>query len=1160
MMNNSTEARRVEVAARIRSVQRLEHFYIGVTSLTALLVAISVLTFVFSLVESWLHTGMFTRSLMWYSILIGSLSGLAILVAPPLLRSAGLLQSEPSETTALRIGEHYDDVRDELANALQLTANPAASDDLSRAAFDVVAAKSLEKDFAVIIDHRRNRKHWLLGFAFVLGCISLLTGLPSLQDGFDRILHYDRSFLPPAPFTLRLTVESDTLLRGGSTAVRIDAKGVSPENLQVYVRDEGAESYVPHTIQPTAGGEFTYVLQGMTRTASVYASALWLETEIATDTVTVTVIDRPLLRSFAGSVQPPSYARLAPTVLSIAAADVTALAGSQVRIAISSNKSLSKAFVHIVQASTNDGKRDTLTSALAVNGNSATGGFRVSGNGTYAIEIIDRDGLRNADPLTASIVALTDAYPTIALLEPRDNVNLSEQATLRVVTNVTDDYGFTSVKLFYRLTKSRYAEAEKNYRSVDIPYRVAEISQECSYTWDLSKIGITPDDTYEYYLEVADNDVVGGPKKARTSTMLVRMPSLDEVFANADKTQNDVQKELKEIVKESESVRKEAEQLQREMQKQQSKQQQEVSWSDKKKAEDLLKRQQELESKMENVAQRLEEMSQNLRENKAISPETLEKYQELQKLMREVKSPELERMQEQMRQAMEQIAPEEMQQMMKQFKFNEEEFRKNLERQLSLLKRMQAEQKTDELSKRAEELSRKQDELRQRTEQANPNDKEQRQRLAQEQQQLKEELDRLAQEAKELEKLMKEVGQDMPSDKMQQAQKDLSAQQTEQQMDGAKQDMEQGENESASAQQKQASSNLQRFAQQMKNMKREMRRNSQRESMRQMQKGINDLLDVSKNQEAIREQMKTMDPNSSQYSQMAQRQQRAQESMQNIANSMMQLGQKSMSVSPEMAQDLGDALQSMKDAMQSLSQRNNSQAMQSQSQAMSAMNSAAQKMSGALSQMMQGEGAGQGGSGSMPGQGEGKGPKSPFQRLQQLADQQQGINEGMQQLGQGGGRSDMERRAEMGRLSAQQGKALKAIQELEDERKKIVGERQPLGDLNQIAKDMQEVMSDMQTGSISSETRLRQERILSRLLDASRSMTERDYEKSRESSSGKDVRRTSPAELNLPTSKQQQNKTLLDQLKMGYTKDYESIIRQYYEAIQRQRMRNGAQP
>ena len=1149
---------RHEVITRIRSAQRQESLYHAAMGIMAVSSGALTLTVLASLLEHAFNTGMSIRAIMWWSLISSVLIGFGALVLPPVLKLLGLRKHESVEATAIRIGSHYDDIQDELVNVLQLTNDKGAEGELAAAAFTQVAEQSKNKDFSVIIE--KKQKHSLIAYGVVLSglMLSLMLGVPQLKQGFQRIMSYDVSYLPPAPFQLRLVVETDTLLRGANATINVEAKGIPPEQIQINVRDKASSAYVPHTVQRDAQGRYSFVLQGMTSTASVYASAPWLESFVTTDTLAITVIDRPLLRSFAGLVQPPAYAGLPATQLTIAAADVTSLIGSSVRLSITSNKTIGKAFVRVISSNSTTGAQDTSRITLDAAGTNASGSFRVMGNGQYAVEIIDTDGLRNSDPLTASIVALTDSYPMIALVEPRENVNLSEKATLRITTTISDDYGFSSLRLMYRLTNSRYAEPEKNFRSINISIPSKEISQDVSYTWDLAAIGITPDDTYEYYIEVADNDVVVGPKKSKTSTMIVRMPSLDEVFANADKTQTDVQKEMKELVKEADAVRKEAEQLQREMQKQQSKQQQEVSWSDKKKAEDLLKRQQELESKMENVAQRLDQMTQNLQENRAISEETLQKYQELQKLMKELKSPELARMQEQLKKAMDEISPDEMQKMMKEFKFNEEEFRKNLERQLNLLKRMQAEQKTDELAKRSEELARKQDELRQRAEQSNPANKAENKRLAEEQQRLNEDFAKLAQEAKELENLMKEVGQDMPSEKMQQAQKDLDAQQTEQQMEKAQQEMERGENQSASSKQQQASSNLQRFAQQMKNMKREMRRNSQREAMRQMQKGVNDLLDVSKNQEALREQMKSLDPNSSQYSQLAQKQQRAQEAMQNIANSMMQLGQKSMSVSPEMAQDLGDALQSMKDAMQSMSQRNNQQAMQSQSQAMGAMNSAAQKMSNALSSMMQGEGSGQGGSGSMPGQGQGKGQPSPFQRLQQLADQQQSINQGMQQLGQGnGGRSDMERRAELGRLASQQGNAMKAIQELEEERKKIVGERQPLGDLKQIAKDMQEVMSDLQSGSLSSETRLRQERILSRLLDASRSMTERDYEKSRESNSGKDVQRTSPADFAPPTSKQQQNRTLLDQLKMGYTRDYESIIRQYYEALQRQRIGSG---
>ena len=50
--------------------------------------------------------------------------------------------------------------------------------------------------------------------------------------------------------------------------------------------------------------------------------------------------------------------------------------------------------------------------------------------------------------------------------------------------------------------------------------------------------------------------------------------------------------------------------------------------------------------------------------------------------MQEVQSPELKKMQEAMKNLLEKISPEEMQKMMKNYKFNEEQFRKSIERTL----------------------------------------------------------------------------------------------------------------------------------------------------------------------------------------------------------------------------------------------------------------------------------------------------------------------------------------------------------------------------------------------------------------------------------------------------------------------------------------------
>jgi len=224
------------------------------------------------------------------------------------------------------------------------------------------------------------------------------------------------------------------------------------------------------------------------------------------------------------------------------------------------------------------------------------------------------------------------------------------------------------------------------------------------------------------------------------------------------------------------------------------------------------------------------------------------------------------------------------------------------------------------------------------------------------------------------------------------------------------------------------------------------------------------------------------------------------------------------------------------------------------------MNKAAMSMQDQLSMMQQQNsgscnnpgGMGQGQQGQQAGQGAGSG--SFMQRLQQAAAQQQAINQAMQQQMGGGGKLSMEEQGRMSRLSGEQGKAMKSVQELAREEKQFSdGEKKALGSLEKIAEDMQQVMTDMESGRITPETMKRQERILSRLLDASRSMHERDFEKKRESKTGIDVFQDSPADIDMSTQEGREKawRDFLRSIEQGYTKDYEDLIRSYFEQLQR---------
>jgi hypothetical protein len=94
-----------------------------------------------------------------------------------------------------------------------------------------------------------------------------------------------------------------------------------------------------------------------------------------------------------------------------------------------------------------------------------------------------------------------------------------------------------------------------------------------------------------------------------------------------------------------------------------------------------------------------------------------------------------------------------------------------------------------------------------------------------------------------------------------------------------------------------------------------------------------------------------------------------------------------------------------------------------------------------------------------------------------------------------------ELRAQMKRLGEEQAGLAGKMAEIEEEEKRgdrPEGER-ILGDLGQLGRDMESISRELDDGLVSEETLIRQERILSRMLDARNSVRRRDYTTRRES-------------------------------------------------------------
>jgi hypothetical protein len=1168
-----------ELVSRLENVKRTEALRLLLTALLNFVAIICTISLIAAIIEIIAQGNTTFRTSLVAICLVLISASFSLLFYKPILRIFGIKFTPTIEQIALRIGDKYPDIKDNLCNAVQLISNTnESSNDLAFSAFEDVNTKVRDKDFSVIIEKQELKKS-LVFFLFALVVSMASFGFSNnMTSAFYRLSHFNQSFIPPAPFQLFVYPKMQKSLRGEQVVIYVKAIGKAPEYINLNLKELNQEKYDSYKLRLDTSNTYVYVISSIKNSIEFYAETNWLSEKVNSDNGKITVSDKPMVRSISGTLVYPSYTHQASRKIDDQSADITALMGSNVSLEITSNKEIDSAYIVFEDLNASDSIQNVNQSKQIISTNGKTGkvNFRITKNASYYFQIIDKDGLTSQSPIKYQINTLLDGNPAISFIEPTANAQVNENAILPLKVSIADDYGFKVLKLNYKLSKSQYTSPDKEFKSKEIAINLNELNQDISYVWDLKELGISPEDEFEFYLEIFDNDNVTGPKSAKTQILTVRLPSLDEVMKQADNTQKDVQQDLQKVVEQAKELKKDIEELQKELKKDALKNK--VDWDDKKKAENIQKKQEDLKKKVEETQSKLSDMTKKLEENQMLSPETLQKYAEMQKLLNEVKNSDMMKMQQKMSEQLDKMTPQEMQKAMENFKMNDEQFRKGIERSMKMLEKMKIEQKTDAITKKAEELAKDQKELSEKTKNSNPKDEKSQKDLAKAQDKLQKELDKLENDLQGLEKDMKKQDEKNPLGKeMDKAKQELNKEQTQKEMQDAEDNIEKGENDKAEENQKNAEKNLKKLAQQMKQMKKKMKQDNKKEVAKKLQKAMSDLVEISKQQEQLKNQTQSSDNNSTQLPEINRKQGQLEDALENVAKKMSEIAEKSFAVTPQMGKELGDAMQQMQNATGELSERRTQPAGQDMAQSMSSLNKALGQMQDAMSQM-QGSGkkkggkkpggdsgGGESGEDGEDGEGEGEGQsgeggsgrngQSFQQRLQQAAAEQQMIQQSLQKMMQGGGKEgqmSQEQRAEMGKLTDKQGKAQKSIDEMAKEQKQFTNaDKKKSDELAKIAEEMKEVLKDIQSGKVSEETKKKQEKILSRLLDASKSENERDYETKREAKEGKNYNPANPFSKYDEMRKGEAMQDFLKSLKLSYSKDYEELIRKYFEAMKK---------
>ncbi|TKJ41713.1 hypothetical protein CEE37_03865 [candidate division LCP-89 bacterium B3_LCP] len=1045
----------------------------------------------------------------------------------PLIRF--ILRPKSSEELALTWGYSLDGINDRLLNAMQVyegRTTESTSSDLAEMSLAVIADELEGASFDNVFDRIRIKK--VRNFSFLILSAWLLVFLisgSSFTGALYRLAYPQVDFRPPDPFSLALIDVPEHVVRGEPFTISVSGTGDLPADISIVINEESTDPKA-FDAQFDSTGIADYSLPNPQNDMYLYAYS----GRVTSDTAFIAVKTRPFIKELQVKWFPPKYSKLPSSSSTGKRGDVAALKGSRVVLEIEVDRQLSQADLLIFR---DEDPEDSVLINMILDGHFATSEFKLLKNGYYNILIQDHDGIENGERVNYNLWPIQDEWPVVSIFYPPPEAEFNESLMVPLKVGARDDFAISRFRIGRKLIKGGVADTSEEGKFIwkKLPFESFDDGTSLvDMLMDFNDMNLLPGDVLQYKMDVLDNDRISGPKRAETPVQELRFPTLKEIFARMEEGHGEQVEDIRETLEKSRLLKEELEALQEEL-----KRNPELSWEEKQDVQEMLKKQEEMAQKTDEMAEQIEKMIQKMEENNLFTPETMAKYQELQRLMQDIMSPELAKAMQKLQESLKQQDPENLRRAVEEFSLSQEEFLERMEKTMNILKQLQMEMKLDELAKRAQEMLEKQEEINEALSDSAKEGSQPEQ--AQAESELKEDMEEFQKEFEKTKELLEESPHN-PEESMSDAEKLLEESQFADAMSQMSQELMQGDLSSAQQQGGEIKEGLSQLAQTMQQAKNQMMESSKSKLAEALKKVSHDLLSLSYQQEDLLSESGEIDRASPRFRSMAQKQEQLRSHLEKTSEELFKLSQESFFITPQIGTALNQAFHGMDQAISGYTARTPRSVSRQQESAMGGLNRAVMEIGQSLDQLSS--------SSSSTGYAE------MMEQLAQMAGQQGQINQGTMSLIPGGtnpGQFSLQQQAAMSRLAAQQEALRQQMDNLSQSSQQI---SETMGRLGDLSKEMQEIVDDLKNRQIDERTLKRQERILRRLLDAQKSVREREYRRERLSRTAEGpYQGPSPDELNISMTQDEMREKLLRALREGYTKDYQKLIRDYFEALAR---------
>jgi hypothetical protein len=1081
-----------------------------------------------SLIEYNLWLGKTGRFLIFTSFLLVAGFSMLRFLREPLtwwIYKKGLRKEESAQL----IGRFFPDVSDKLLNLIQLS----SIQNRSALAEAGIAQRTLfmrDIAFEEAIDLRENKKYAkYLAIPFLLILVLMIINQGIFTQSAKRIVQFNQEFTPQAPF--QFVIQDPTLLAffNEDFTLGVKLEGTALPDA-IYIVSEGGQRW---KMESAGVGLFTYTFENIQNEIDFQLEG----SGFFSDAHKIQLVSRPELTQLKVTLDYPGYLGMKAQELNNAG-NLEIPEGTKVTWKIGA--------AHAQKAVIQFSSQEDLNNMQLIDKELFTFSKGFKNPDDYSI-VLENDQSKNKDRINYSIRVIKDQYPQVVVDNLQDSVLFK---SILLGGSVSDDYGITALSLNYHIVKGTKELPAKN-KSIAIASRQQQ--QNFFYQWRVDSLGLEPGDKLFYHLQVWDNDGVNGRKSSRSANYIFSLPSEEEIKAEISKSQRSAENKVDQSLKKAKDLKESIDEAQEKLRGKQN-----LDWQDKKMLEDLIKQKQMLDETINTMQKENALLEQKKESFSEESQRIKEKSDQIQKLMNELLDEDTKKLFKELEKMLQENADvNQIQKMLDKMDRKEINLEKELERTLELFKQLQYDYKLEQAIENLKEQTENQEKLLEKTEELagdkkdnkeNPkNDKSENgekengkdekssaEELAKEQEELKDEFDKFKKQLEEIDKLGEEL------DKSSETPDDGDQGEVEESQKESKESLDKGEPKKSAEQQKKAVSKMKEMQKAMEGMQSSMEMEIDQANLESLRQIIHGLIKLSYDQEGLIKEFGPIQQTDPKYVQLSQNQLKIKDDFKVLEDSLLSLSKKDAFMGSIVTREIGDLNDHLDKSVLNIKERRKPNASTEMQLSMTSINNLALMLNDHFEQMMNMM------ANAKPGKGKGKKPGN-----QSLGKIQEQLNKQMEEIKNGGGKSGRQLSEEFAKMAAEQERIRRALQEMQ-EKMKQEGGKMPGGDL---PGKMEQTEMDLVNKQITEQTIQRQKEILTRLLEAEKSMREQDQDEERKGETAKDYANEIPRAFEEYLRLKEKEVELLKTVPPKLFPYYKQEVGEYFKRIKTQELK-----